>query len=131
MFSVEEISEQYWAGAGARDESCKAESKMNRSESEWAFQQFLQQEAAGAADSTCSSSSSTLVDVKHKKDIPFPAVPLDSEDYHTLLKTKLNLACAAVAMTRVCISFCSIYFLISLSFHLLLFFFLFCFLGSE
>ncbi|KAK7285129.1 hypothetical protein RJT34_19889 [Clitoria ternatea] len=77
VLSVDEIGEQYWVNARKSNESCK----MNRSDSEWAFQQFLK-EAASAS----SSSSSSL--------------PVDSQDYHTILKTKLNLACAAVALTR-------------------------------
>ncbi|XP_027349622.1 light-inducible protein CPRF2 isoform X2 [Abrus precatorius] len=95
VLSVDEISEQYWVAA--RNESCKSKSKMNRSDSEWAFQQFLKE----AASSSSSSSSSSSIDVKLKKD---PSanhpVTVDSEDYHAILKTKLNLACAAVALTR-------------------------------
>ncbi|CAJ1961074.1 unnamed protein product [Sphenostylis stenocarpa] len=91
VLSVDEISEQFWVAA--RKESCKSESKMNRSESEWAFQQFLQE----AASPTSSSSS----DVKPKKDPNIPAtLNVDSQDYQAILKTKLNLACAAVALTR-------------------------------
>ncbi|TKY61388.1 Light-inducible protein CPRF2 [Spatholobus suberectus] len=91
VLSMDEISEQYWVAA--RKESCKSKSNMNRSDSEWAFQQFLQEAA----------SSSSSDDVKLEKDpnIDIPgAVNDDSEDYHTILKTKLNLACAAVALTR-------------------------------
>ncbi|KAJ1413885.1 Basic-leucine zipper domain [Sesbania bispinosa] len=100
VFSVDEISEEYWSAA--RDESsCKSKSKMNRSASEWAFQQFLKEASScGVAAEACSSS---VDDVKLKKD-PSPTTtataPLDSEDYQAILKTKLNLACAAVALTR-------------------------------
>ncbi|KAJ1385132.1 Basic-leucine zipper domain [Sesbania bispinosa] len=91
VFSVDEISEECWSAA--RDESsCKSKSKMNRSASEWAFQQFLKE-----------ASSSSVDDVKIKKDPTTTATattPLDSEDYQAILKTKLNLACAAVALTR-------------------------------
>ncbi|XP_061340441.1 light-inducible protein CPRF2 isoform X2 [Gastrolobium bilobum] len=84
VLSVDEISEQYfWS-----DESCKSNSKMNRSDSEWAFQRFLQE----------ASSASSTVDVKLAKN-NFP-VSVDSDDYQAILKTKLNLACAAVALTR-------------------------------
>lgn len=85
VLSVDEISEQYWVAAE------KSKSKMNRSESEWAFQQFLQEAA----------SSSSSDDVKLEKD-PNINVNVHSQDYHNILKTKLNLACAAVALTRVC-----------------------------
>ncbi|BAT87965.1 hypothetical protein LR48_Vigan10g152900 [Vigna angularis] len=95
VLSVDEISEQYWVAA--KKESCKSKSKMNRSESEWAFQQFLQE--------AVSPSSSSSSDVKPKKDpdinmnIPV-TLNVDSHDYQSILKTKLNLACAAVALTR-------------------------------
>ncbi|XP_057439506.1 light-inducible protein CPRF2-like isoform X4 [Lotus japonicus] len=103
VFSVEEITEEYWSSVG-KDEP----GKMNRSTSEWAFQQFLKEASSSvAAEQPCSStspsssSSSSMVDVKLKNDpsVVVP-VPIDSEDYHAILKTKLNLACAAVAMTR-------------------------------
>ncbi|XP_014516866.1 light-inducible protein CPRF2 isoform X2 [Vigna radiata var. radiata] len=95
VLSVDEISEQYWVAA--KKESCKSKSKMNRSESEWAFQQFLQE--------AVSPSSSSSSDVKPKNDpdinmnIPV-TLNVDSHDYQTILKTKLNLACAAVALSR-------------------------------
>jgi len=94
VLSVDEISEQYWVAA--KKESCKSKSKMNRSESEWAFQQFLQEAA--------SPSSSSSSDVKPEKDPDINmniTLNVDSHDYQTILKTKLNLACAAVALTRV------------------------------
>lgn len=112
VFSVGEISEKYWSSLEAGEERDEA-SKMNRSASEWAFQQFLQEAAAEAhnnsdskpTSSSSTSTSSSTVDVKViKKDpnnMPSSLLPLDSEDYHALLKTKLNLACAAVAMSRV------------------------------
>ncbi|XP_027930705.1 light-inducible protein CPRF2 isoform X2 [Vigna unguiculata] len=93
VLSVDEISEQYWVAA--KKESCKSKSKMNRSESEWAFQQFLQEAA--------SPSSSSSSDVKPEKDPDINmniTLNVDSHDYQTILKTKLNLACAAVALTR-------------------------------
>ncbi|KAL2345790.1 hypothetical protein Fmac_007075 [Flemingia macrophylla] len=86
VLSVDEISEQYWVAA--RKETCKSKSNMNRSESEWAFQQFLQEAAAA------SSSSSSDVKLKNMDN------NVHSEDYQAILKTKLNLACAAVALTR-------------------------------
>lgn len=100
VLSVDEISEQYWVAA--KKESCKSKSKMNRSESEWAFQQFLQE--------AVSPSSSSSSDVKPKNDpdinmnIPV-TLNVDSHDYQTILKTKLNLACAAVALSRVSCTF--------------------------
>ncbi|XP_058738651.1 light-inducible protein CPRF2 [Vicia villosa] len=107
VFSIAEITEQYWLTSKA----CKeGESKMNRSDSEWAFQQFLQQQEQEAAANTshakpCSSSTSTSssnVDLKlninnnnnNNNNIN------NSEDYQAFLKTKLELACAAFAMSR-------------------------------
>ncbi|RDX85454.1 Light-inducible protein CPRF2, partial [Mucuna pruriens] len=85
VLSVDEITEQYWVAA--KKETCKSKSKMNRSESEWAFQQFLQEAA----------SSSSSDDLQLKND---PNINVDSDHYQAILKTKLNLACAAVALTR-------------------------------
>ncbi|XP_068495724.1 light-inducible protein CPRF2 isoform X2 [Phaseolus vulgaris] len=94
VLSVDEISEQYWVAA--KKESCKLKSNMNRSESEWAFQQFLQEAA-----SPSSSSSSDVKDPDINININIPVtLNVDSQDYQTILKTKLNLACAAVALTR-------------------------------
>ncbi|KAI4350061.1 hypothetical protein L6164_010586 [Bauhinia variegata] len=128
VFSVDEISEQFWSPpvaipATARDESCK----MNRSASEWAFQRFLQEASAASETSPPSSSSAAdrkddvPVEIKEQPkqdqtqlikstsfqkngavlgDAPPPNVSVNSEEYQALLKTKLNLACAAVALTR-------------------------------
>ncbi|XP_029126966.1 light-inducible protein CPRF2 [Cajanus cajan] len=81
--SVDEISEQYWVAA--RKETCKSKSNMNRSDSEWAFQQFLQEAASSSSSSDVKLTNMDIV---------------DSDDYQAILKTKLNLACAAVAFTR-------------------------------
>ncbi|CAK8544778.1 unnamed protein product [Lathyrus sativus] len=110
VFSIAEITEQYWLTSKA----CKeGESKMNRSDSEWAFQQFLQQQEQEAANtsvakpcsssSTSTSTSSSNVDLKLKinnnKNSNDNNIN-DSQDYYAILKTKLDLACAAVAMSR-------------------------------
>ncbi|RDX63485.1 Light-inducible protein CPRF2 [Mucuna pruriens] len=115
VFSVDEISDHFWSPpiqVSGADES----SKMSRSASEWAFQRFLQ-EASSSAPSPPSSSSAAadvvFVEIDDQpKPIPPPPtnaavlpnapvpVPLDSEEYQAFLKSKLNLACAAVAMTR-------------------------------
>lgn len=114
-------------------------SKMNRSESEWAFQRFLQEASAATFDDTTpSNSSADKTDVVHINDNGYsnnnatskscdnnykgnamslsnggcataasssfgaPAdIPVESEDYHAILKSKLNMACAAVALSRV------------------------------
>ncbi|KAJ6996259.1 hypothetical protein NC653_012997 [Populus alba x Populus x berolinensis] len=112
-------------------------SKMNRSESEWAFQRFLQEASAATYDDNTPNSSADKTDVVHINDYGYsnnnatsescdnnykenamplsngacataassslgaPAdIPVESEDYHAFLKSKLNMACAAVALSR-------------------------------
>jgi hypothetical protein len=106
VLSIAEITEQYWLTSKACKEGDTT--KMNRSDSEWAFQKFLrEQQAAEEAEaatakpsSSSTSTSSSTVDVNLKINNS-----IDSEDYQALLKTKLDLACAAVAKSRVYISF--------------------------
>lgn len=110
---------------------------MNRSESEWAFQRFLQearqgsspQQSSSAAAAACADTNNdTVVEIKglhsdrNNKNVAdvkggnkttgsfnvaasngvAPSIPVDAEDdYQTILKNKLNLACAAVALYRV------------------------------
>ncbi|KAM2139401.1 hypothetical protein ACFX1Q_011319 [Malus domestica] len=110
---------------GADDDNL---SKLNRSASEWAFQRFLQ-EASSYSPSPSptppppphpSSSSSTahhhdqndVEEIKminahhhnathtHYNNMRPPNVTVDSDEYRAFLKTKLDLACAAVAMSR-------------------------------
>ncbi|XP_011038579.1 PREDICTED: light-inducible protein CPRF2-like isoform X2 [Populus euphratica] len=123
VFSVEDnITEHFWSPPPPEDLS-----KMNRSESEWAFERFLQEASAATLDDNASSNSSAdKTDVVQIKDhgnsnnnatskcsfsngtcataassFGAPAIiPVESDDYHTFLKSKLNLACAAVALTR-------------------------------
>lgn len=109
---------------------------MNRSSSEWAFQRFLQ-EASALDDSSSqqpptSGSATTSNDVvqttnhsdfninnnisnrKTAADLggPPPAnIPTDSEEYQAYLKSRLELACAAVALTRVFLFYYVILFL--------------------
>ncbi|XP_044482305.1 light-inducible protein CPRF2 isoform X1 [Mangifera indica] len=109
---------------------------MNRSESEWAFQRFLQearqgsspQQSSSAAAAACADTNNdTVVEIKglhsdrNNKNVAdvkggnkttgsfnvaasngvAPSIPVDAEDdYQTILKNKLNLACAAVALYR-------------------------------
>lgn len=103
VLSIAEITEQYWLTSKA----CKGgdTTKMNRSDSEWAFQKFLREQQAAeeaeaatakpSSSSTSTSTSSSTVDVNLKINNS-----IDSEDYQALLKTKLDLACAAVAKSR-------------------------------
>lgn len=116
------ITEHFWSPPPPEDLS-----KMNRSESEWAFERFLQEASAVTLDdNTSSNSSADKTDVVQIKDhgnsnnnatskcsfsngtcataassFAAPAIiPVESDDYHAFLKSKLNLACAAVALTR-------------------------------
>ncbi|KAI5566685.1 hypothetical protein BDE02_13G036900 [Populus trichocarpa] len=125
VFSVEDnITELFWSPPPPPPEDL---SKMNRSESEWAFERFLQEASAVTLDdNTSSNSSADKTDVVQIKDhgnsnnnatskcsfsngtcataassFAAPAIiPVESDDYHAFLKSKLNLACAAVALTR-------------------------------
>lgn len=84
-FSVQEMSgnNHLWS------EPAKESSGMNRSESEWAFHRFLQESSDASAGVAATASVSG------------PSSPVDSHEYREILKSKLNLACAAVvAMKR-------------------------------
>lgn len=80
---------------------------MNRSASEWAFQQFIREEVDKNG-----KEEEEDEDLKKKNgmksfngfsenDDDDNNVPVDVEEYQAFLKNKLNLACAAVAMSRV------------------------------
>jgi len=121
VFSVGDISDQFWSPPPLPVE----DPKMNRSASEWAFERFLQETTVSTLSDTSSSKSAPDSDVVEIKDVQktntnyssqlqsqSPAttsftppssssVPIDSDKYHALLKSKLNLACAAVALTGV------------------------------
>ncbi|KAA0063610.1 hypothetical protein IC582_011754 [Cucumis melo] len=132
MFSVGEISDQYWSSelAAATPSSrppppADEGSKMNRSASEWAFQRFLQEASETSPHSSAAdhgegevieikdSSFNQLQKLNTNHDgvsncnstsissnaVP-PNIPIDSEEYQAFLKSKLHLACAAVAMKR-------------------------------
>ncbi|EOA21112.1 hypothetical protein CARUB_v10001450mg [Capsella rubella] len=73
---------------------------MNRSASEWAFHRFIQETSAAAADDDANAGDSTTTTVCGVSVSSPPNVPVDSEEYRAFLKSKLNLACAAVAMKR-------------------------------
>nr|XP_009785952.1 PREDICTED: light-inducible protein CPRF2-like [Nicotiana sylvestris]XP_016489886.1 PREDICTED: light-inducible protein CPRF2-like isoform X2 [Nicotiana tabacum] len=125
VFSVDDIADQLWSSpppmrlSHEMDSSSTTSSSkmMNRSSSEWAFQRFLQE--ATAADTTTSSSSSqqikdqtlnqNLIADQPKPPMsntasfgsePPPNIPIDSDEYQAVLKKRLDLACAAFALTR-------------------------------
>ncbi|GMH10478.1 hypothetical protein Nepgr_012319 [Nepenthes gracilis] len=104
------------------------EKKMNRSASECAFQRYLE-DAASSISETASSKSTPENDVVHAADYshqnhqshhqsesldhnnhtrppnkvsftPRSGIPIGSDEYQAFLKSRLNLTCAAVALTR-------------------------------
>ncbi|KAL6210625.1 hypothetical protein ACLB2K_015857 [Fragaria x ananassa] len=75
-FPADEISDTFWASSPSLP--------MNRSASEWAFEQFLEE----------------VVSPPPPPSDPPSTAPINSDQYRELLKSKLNLACAAVALTR-------------------------------
>ncbi|KAL4604697.1 hypothetical protein ACB092_10G208600 [Castanea dentata] len=110
VFPVDEIADSFWSGTGGNISS----GPMTRSESEWALMNFVEQcteseipppetpAAAIAADvvSPVESSSSKpdeFDELLHLPANPFPMAAVDSDEYRALLKSKLALACAAVA----------------------------------
>ncbi|GKV49715.1 hypothetical protein SLEP1_g56449 [Rubroshorea leprosula] len=102
-------------------------SKINRSSSEWAFQRLIQEVSEAkkvqgennpelnqsppkdATGTSCVTEVSTNVKStsieKNGGTEAFnggaPKIPVDSDEYQAFLKNKLNLACAAVALSRV------------------------------
>lgn len=128
VFSVGDISDQFWSPPPPPP-TAASDPKMNRSASEWAFERFLQlQEPSTLSDTSSSKSADNNSDVVEIKDnnihnnnnnttinnnnpnctsqsqSPATATtsfaPIDSDEYHAFLKSKLNIACAAVALTR-------------------------------
>lgn len=99
VFSVEEISGNHLWPALAK-ETNNGTTVMNRSASEWAFHRFIQESSAAADDDDCAGEAAAACGVSVSGP-PSPSVPVDSEEYREFLKSKLNLACAAVAMKRV------------------------------
>lgn len=121
VFSVDGISDHFWT-------SPEESSKLNRSASEWSFRRFLQ-EAASVSDSSISPPPaspsaaeirSNAVEIREKqsnqnvgvmkereicsssaREKSRAAAAADSDEYQAFLKSKLNLACAAVALCRV------------------------------
>lgn len=123
--------EQSSSSATAASSSSSKAMKMNRSPSEWAFQRFLQEVAAPNHSSASSMNlqNADVVEIEdnihHSNQNEFnngnsnqhrriaaetaavaggslqPAIPVNSDEYQAFLKSRLELACAAVAFTRV------------------------------
>ncbi|XP_058086769.1 light-inducible protein CPRF2-like isoform X2 [Magnolia sinica] len=125
VFSVDGISESLWSpphssqairiaeaagGGGGRAKKEDTMATMNRSSSEWAFQRFLQEASISQIQSPPPPPTRGSVDdddeVVEIKEPPPPSdpshdAPVESDDYQQMLKRRLELACAAVAMARV------------------------------
>ncbi|KAH1083395.1 hypothetical protein J1N35_023156 [Gossypium stocksii] len=100
VFSVEEIPHHFWsssaADGGGDDKNKSPGSEMNRSASEWAFQQFLREEVDKKGEDNEEEEAKENGCFENNK---HDNIPADVEDYQAFLKKKLNLACAAVAMS--------------------------------
>ncbi|XP_039043558.1 light-inducible protein CPRF2-like isoform X2 [Hibiscus syriacus] len=125
LFSVDDFSDLLWAASASG-----AAAGMNRSQSEWALEKFLEEfSGAGvaipgsragenlngpssAAPQPSDSKSEnvegdgSVVEIKELNNHNPPAsdstpiVPIDSDEYIAILKNKLHQACAAVALSR-------------------------------
>ncbi|XP_010524913.1 PREDICTED: basic leucine zipper 63-like isoform X2 [Tarenaya hassleriana] len=107
VFSVEEISGELWPAASDKETEdmvsgdADGTAKMNRSASEWAFQRFIRESSSSSAAATDGGTGEGLgPNGISAAGSPSPGVLVDSEEYRAYLKSKLNLACAAVAMKR-------------------------------
>ncbi|KAL5712428.1 hypothetical protein ACHQM5_014603 [Ranunculus cassubicifolius] len=111
VFSVEEISNPFWQSPSSSS-SMVEDPKMNRSASEWAFQRFLEELPSPSTSSVTiqANGEKDVVEIKkllpvvnpnlpNQVDVP-PNVPIGSDEYQAYLKRNLELACAAVAMSR-------------------------------
>ena len=157
--SVDDLVGTFWAESGAHlqlgEKEAAALGSINRSSSEWSFQEFLR-ESLGAAGPACKSRflagledmrEDPMTAVQEGEDEPYERAPelqlypnsgtssscsdspqvqlsgaeslqtvpdnvggagSNSQDYERLLKQKLEMACAAVATTRVlCLDYVS------------------------
>ncbi|KAL0464187.1 UNVERIFIED_CONTAM: Light-inducible protein CP [Sesamum latifolium] len=121
----EEEAEDYPSSSAITTAAASKMMRMNRSSSEWAFQRFLQETAEPDRTTTTLQSPSSsmhphqndeVVEIKgnHHYSLvgansnqqqpeaapgPPPDIPIDSKEYQTYLKSRLQLACAAVALT--------------------------------
>jgi len=125
VFSVEDITDQFWPPSPAPARLPVENPTMNRSASEWALERFLQ-ETSSLSDTSSSKSvaENDAVEINdgsksHRNNncsaqSKPTSIPMDSDEYQAFLKSKLNLACAAVAMTRVYLTFLTLWAMILL-----------------
>ncbi|XP_022771193.1 light-inducible protein CPRF2-like [Durio zibethinus] len=115
VFSVDDFSDPFWAAP--------ASDWMSRSQSEWALERYLE-EFSGAGENVICTSLATpqpsvskaelgygngeVVEIKKPNNqnhnplpsVPTSTIPIDSDEYRVILKSKLDQACAAVALSR-------------------------------
>ncbi|KAK1295963.1 Light-inducible protein CPRF2 [Acorus calamus] len=111
-----EFDELFWSASTTEETTEEKRRRMSRSESEWAFQRFLQEAEGrpGASETLPSVEASScpppgdreeeVVEIKAAVHRPRPAetdrlpeVAIDSEEYQMILKKQLEIACAAAA----------------------------------
>lgn len=112
---MDDMSDGFWSphappiglhgDADVEQLSSSAAEGMNRSSSEWALQRFLQ-------ESTFPTDGIDKIKANHHhpndNQQPQPAavaISADPDEYQAFLKSRLELACAAVALTRVIVFF--------------------------
>ncbi|GAU11630.1 hypothetical protein TSUD_346220 [Trifolium subterraneum] len=87
VYSLAEISEQQYLST----------SRMNRSDSEWMFQQFLEQADEEETNNTLNAKPSTSSSTSNSSSTVDVKLNINSIDF---LRTELDLACARVAKSR-------------------------------
>ncbi|KAL0380123.1 UNVERIFIED_CONTAM: Light-inducible protein CP [Sesamum angustifolium] len=127
--SLEEEEADYPSSSAITTSAASKMMRMNRSSSEWAFQRFLQETAEPDRTTTTLQLPSSSMHLPQKDEVveikgnhqyslvgansnqqqreeaaeaaagPPPDIPIDSKEYQTYLKSRLQLACAAVALT--------------------------------
>ncbi|XP_011621614.1 light-inducible protein CPRF2 isoform X1 [Amborella trichopoda] len=111
VFSVEDIAETYWNPHSPpltnEEEAEKIRvSNMNRSASEWAFQRFLEEASATSSSHNNKRQEDEVVEIENPPPLLNEAqsnenpIPMGSQDHQAILKQRLDLLCAAVALTR-------------------------------
>ncbi|KAE8692057.1 Detected protein of confused Function [Hibiscus syriacus] len=115
VFSVDDFSDCSWVAPVSN-----AATGMSRSHSEWALEMFLE-EFSGAGENLIGPSSAApqpsvskaeggddVVEIKNPNNQnhnpppsdPTPRFSIDSDEFRSILKSKLELECAAVALSR-------------------------------
>ncbi|KAL8555098.1 hypothetical protein ACS0TY_003050 [Phlomoides rotata] len=118
VFSVDDIADEFWLphAPPARfhhdDDvdhpysfaAAPSMAGMNRSSSEWAFQRFLEENTTQKSDDVIAINEKSAN--QQPEMVPIAAGgppqnnPVNSEEHQAFLKSRLDLACAAVALTR-------------------------------